>query len=389
MKKNIVFCVDQRYVTQVLVAIKSLIANNDNMDIYIVNTDLPFEFFFKFKEELSGTNIRVIDWKISEDELKWDASFEYITKISYARLLLPDLLPDLNRVLYLDCDIIVTENIDELFTVELLDSGIGMTIDWLNYRTLVNRYNSGVMLIDCEIWRKNGYVEGLKAEVEKRIETDMKADDQHVINGYFDYEGIYELPIEYNAQHGTTVLAVPQSYFDRFGEYAGGKIIHFTGPAKPWGDWGVIRGRRQWWEFNFMSIGQALQKNKEKQSKQQFLVYTRTENLRGILELSKAFPKVSFIVVAPTIASFKVIRLGAQTNIFVKELFKKEFYNYDDIKAVLMIGEYDDVKEDSQFYNKLNIPVLTYKDLAFDGVDYAYEAENVEDMVNEVQKHLN
>lgn len=389
MKKNIVFCVDQRYITQVLVAIKSLIANNDNMDIYIVNTDLPFEFFLKFKEELSDMNIRVIDWKISEDELKWDASFEYITKISYARLLLPDVFPDLNRVLYLDCDITVTDNIDDLFSIDLGDTGIGMAIDWLNHPTPTNRYNSGVMLIDCDSWRKNGYVEGLKAEVEKRIEEDMKADDQHVINGYFDYGDIHALPIEYNAQHGTTVLAVPERYIEEFGQYEGGKIIHFTGPAKPWGNWGVIRGRQEWWEYNFMSIDQAVQKNKERHRKQQFLIYTRTENIRGIKEISQAFPLANFLVVSPTRASFKVIRLGAKENIFVKELFNEKYYKYDDIKAVLMLGEYGDVQKESQFFNQKNLPVLTYKDLIFDDVDYAYEAENVDDMINEIKKYLN
>jgi lipopolysaccharide biosynthesis glycosyltransferase len=45
---------------------------------------------------------------------------EGISELSYGRLLLPDVLPNVSRVLYLDSDTLVCESLDELFAIPLL-----------------------------------------------------------------------------------------------------------------------------------------------------------------------------------------------------------------------------------------------------------------------------
>lgn len=394
MEKNIVFCVDNRYVDQLDVAIKSLIAHNAQLNIYVVNTDIPAEYFMKYHNFLFGTTNRVIDWKISEANLKWDASFKYITKISYARMLLPDLLPqDINRVLYLDCDVVVNANLDELFRIDLNGKSLGMAVDWFGYKTPTNRYNSGVILFDCDVWRQNNYVDGLKKETERRvayiehtdkeIRLDEQADDQHIFNAYFDYDSIYELAPEYNMAFGLETFELSQEAKEKFLQNKR-KIIHFAGQNKPWIWMRNTNGRQEWWMYHEMSVRDALAMYQENQAQKQVLVFTLTENIRGIEQIAKQCPQVSFLIAAPTEVTFKVLRLNAHPNIFVKKVFIKENFNYDKVKAVLMLGEGSNNVADQKFFNQRELPVLTYQDLALEGVEYAYQATSVDEMIAEL-----
>ena len=403
MEKNVVFCVDNRYLSQLDVAIKSLIAYNEDLNIYVVNADIPYEYFMKYQHVLNDTNNRVIDWKIEEEELKWDASFEYITKISYARLLIPEILPHLKRVVYLDCDIVVTDNIDQLFEIDLMDKAVGLVIDWLNFATATNRYNSGVMLFDCDVWRQNNYVSGLKEEIEKRVKfqeeatkalpPELGADDQHVVNAYFDYDNVYELPYEMNTQFGTMILGMAQYARDKFKEIKAGKIIHFTGPLKPWAEWGNMRGRQNWWDFHFMSVRDAVKMHQKLFEQRQMLVYTQSANIRGIKELAAANPKIDFIVVATTDVNREIWKLNMYPNIFVREQFRAEFFDFTSIKAILMLGEEFNLEvdgqlfnSDGQLFNSISVPILTYRDLALENVEYAYQAQDVKDLINKVKE---
>lgn len=388
MEKNIVFCVDQKYITDLAVAIKSLVAYNDNLNIYVINTDISSSFFLKFNEQLVNTNSTVIDWKIAEEELKWDASFEYISKISYACLLIPELLPHLKKALYLDCDIVVDDNLDKLFQTDLQGKPLGMAIDWFKYNTKTNRYNSGVILIDCDAWREKGYVEGIKKEISTRIYNNSNSDDQSVINGFFDYDKIYELSIDYNAAYGIDTLMKSDEVRDKFINYRSAKIIHFTGPYKPYINIGLnMRGSDKWWDFYFMSVRDALQIYIKYQRKNQILVYTRTEDMRGIVELAQAFPHFNFFIAAPTKVSLKVLQLGKYRNIYIKKLFKKEIYDFSDTKAILTIGETRDILEESKYFNKIGVPMLTYKDLAYAEINYAYQADNIGDLITEIKEN--
>jgi lipopolysaccharide biosynthesis glycosyltransferase len=91
------------------------------------------------------------------------------TLIVYARVLLPDLLPDRNgKLLYLDCDTLITSDLRPLFETSidrhaLAAVPVAKTAD---YVAELNRhfgrppqtpyFNSGVMLIDLEEWHRRG-----------------------------------------------------------------------------------------------------------------------------------------------------------------------------------------------------------------------------------------
>lgn len=81
----------------------------------------------------------------------------------YTRLFVSSDLPsELQRVLYLDCDIMIKQSIRELWNLNLHGKTIGALMDAFSKYYRVNieleedvMFNSGVMLIDLDKWKKN------------------------------------------------------------------------------------------------------------------------------------------------------------------------------------------------------------------------------------------
>lgn len=125
------------------------------------------------------------------------------------RLMAPNLLPSVDRLIYLDADTIVNMDIKELWDETLNESGMGVIRErtlLLHYRkgnedksdsvqegivkrmpgvTLENVFNSGVLLMDLNILRKKGdiLIPGLRFLAGFSEETQFY--DQDILNYYF------------------------------------------------------------------------------------------------------------------------------------------------------------------------------------------------------------
>lgn len=85
---------------------------------------------------------------------------------SYYRLFLTDVLPDnIHKVLYLDCDMIVCQNLRDLWEEDITDCGLAAVPDMvhdgvhftnrLKYDVTDGYFNSGLLLINLDYWRLN------------------------------------------------------------------------------------------------------------------------------------------------------------------------------------------------------------------------------------------
>ncbi len=88
------------------------------------------------------------------------------SKYTWYRIFLPEVLPqDVNKVLYLDCDVCVCGSLDELFALDMKDRSIAAAIDPESYSDDVfSRLNieqskgyvcAGVLLMNLSFWRKH------------------------------------------------------------------------------------------------------------------------------------------------------------------------------------------------------------------------------------------
>lgn len=171
-----------------------------------------------------------------------------ISRVMWYRLFLPELLPDVDRVLYLDCDVLVREPLDDLCAMALdgaplaavrnvFDASHRTHASGLSLRDPPGYFNSGVLLIDLAKWRRDG----LSAQILNLVKGRSAAllfPDQDALNLVFDGRWLPLHP-RWNCQNsffyfGDAATVVGRTALSEAVHNPG--IIHFEGGelAKPW-----------------------------------------------------------------------------------------------------------------------------------------------------------
>lgn len=121
---DIVFVIDKRYFTYLNVTIYSILKNNPHQHItfwIIKNSD--FDIQNKLIENLRNEfsfEICFVNSPLETDVYENLYRPTHISTAAFNKFKIPRLLPqNIKKVLYLDCDIIVTDKIDNLFNVDL------------------------------------------------------------------------------------------------------------------------------------------------------------------------------------------------------------------------------------------------------------------------------
>lgn len=182
-------------------------------------------------------------------------SIWWFTQAIHARLLIPDLLTrEVERAVYLDCDVIVERDLGELFDTAMADDAAVMAVPDVQ-APLVGSYagvplwherglppgrwnfNSGVMLMDLDVWRRDGIGEAAVACMRAAPEGVVVL-DQHALNiaasgriGALDprwnqqaelfWDSGYDQSLPYSREQVEDVRHDPW-------------IVHFSNKVKPW-----------------------------------------------------------------------------------------------------------------------------------------------------------
>lgn len=172
----------------------------------------------------------------------------HISVATYYRILLPFILPDdIDKVLYLDCDMLVLDDLLPLYNSDISKLNAAATIDMFNDDKRINErlmyavdagyFNAGMLLINLENWRRNKISE--KAiDFIKNYPEKCEAHDQdalnHALNGsYLKVSARYNMQLDFFCDY--KYLIVNSSYYpDIENSRKNPCIIHFTGPTKPW-----------------------------------------------------------------------------------------------------------------------------------------------------------
>lgn len=238
---NIAFCVDNNYVPYCTTAIQSIIQNNNSeRQITFYITHFPdvknIDTALNHIKSLGHIGISIA---VDDTNFKRLPVHSHISKTTYHRLYLAELLPlDIGRILYLDCDLIVQNELFELFNENLDGYSTGMIPELAN-RSFANgklQYNAGVMLIDLNKWREKklgnkviAYIVSQKGALEWL--------DQTAINDTI-WEDIKSIDIKWNmiTQYFSKDLNCYSKDEKELIENrkSNANIIHFTTDSKPW-----------------------------------------------------------------------------------------------------------------------------------------------------------
>lgn len=136
-----------------------------------------------------------------------------------------------SKVLYLDVDLCVTNDLNELFSVNLNNNIIAAVNEVIPYHKklkLDNYFNAGVLLIDVQKWNQNDFTTKCINEL-KRIAYTMA--DQDVLNILLK-DNRYILPEKFNYKYNLDSLK-DSNYMPPEDVC----IIHFLAESKPWCLW--------------------------------------------------------------------------------------------------------------------------------------------------------
>lgn len=265
---NIAISLNQKYFRYAFVMLYSLFKNNSEqeIDVYILNSDLE-------RESIREYELLAEEYGNCVHELRIDNSIFPegipVTKIwsieAYYRLVLLDILPaDVDRLLYLDVDIIVNKDIQDMYSSDFSGKLILAVEDDFNacpsgkrevlFRNYLKQgmvyFNSGVMLLDVKALRKH-YSFKRYMETLQKIMNNIVAPDQDLLN-YVHWQEVGFLDAGHNILKNKYNMYARRASIDGY-TYEQMKeeayIIHCFS-RKPWdADSTHYEGERIWWEY--------------------------------------------------------------------------------------------------------------------------------------------
>lgn len=322
MKKAIVLAGDCNYTSQLETTIKSILYHNRDLNIYILNQDIMPDWFRKPRKIARMLGSEIIDVKLPEQTVfqNWKKQ-DHISSIAYARYFIPDYIQE-DKVLYLDCDLIINDTLDSLFEQDVQDYYIAAIRDANG-----QGFNTGVLLINNEKWHQVKLKERL---IEQSILTTKEVEegrfehfngDQTIFNQVLQDDWL-ELSQAYNLQVGHDGVALYNNWQEHLAFNDKPVVIHFTTYRKPWTTLVANRYRDLWWDFHDLEWTQVLQHHMGEfelvapQTREfSCLTLTNSQDLEGIEELVTALPDVIFHIAAWTDMGEKLKRLASYDNV--------------------------------------------------------------------------
>lgn len=297
---DIVTCIDNKFVMPTGVMIYSVCVNNAQGAVtfhIVIDESVTLDNQRKLKEVVTPFANQLFFYKIDSTPFKKYPSLsknKRITQATYYRLYLTETLPQsLNKVIYLDGDIIVRGSLEELWNTNLERCSIAavnhpefIVSDFysrLGYPSESGYFNAGVLLINLEKWRKTNIVERFIDFIRSHPES-LLAHDQDVLNYVFKNDKI-ALPYKYNLMSCFLYqrLENDKFYYEGIKEaISNPTIVHFL-LDKPW--WVYNRHLHPYRSTFFNYRNQTIWKDEPMWENRSFYIRTRKRiatNLRHL-----------------------------------------------------------------------------------------------------------
>lgn len=212
---NIMLAFNTNYLNYAAVLIRSLIENEqENIEIHIIHsslTDKETRFLESLTSGFDSVNYHYYYFDNSIFDNMPHAS--YLSKETYFRLLGWTYLPaSADRILYLDCDIVINSSLTDFYHQDFDNNlicacpGLGRIPDDiplqmikynLNITQDIKYCNAGVLLLNLDLMRTEVTTDAISSYIDRYKDVLYMA-DQDIINGFFAGRIKYCNPLRYN-----------------------------------------------------------------------------------------------------------------------------------------------------------------------------------------------
>ena len=239
---DVAFICDEAFALPTGVAIASLLASRNSRSrcsIHVVSSGLSADSVARLKslaDKRAEISIHEVD---GAEFAAITSSNVHVSSTAVFKFRLPELFPDLDRILYLDGDIVVRGDLSGLWRTKMKNAYVAVVEDTQARRfggkTLKERigypferyFNSGVMLVNLAAWRQDGITEKL---LDYRLHGKNDFMDQDALNSVLGGRAVF-LDMCYNT------LATSLRYEEeptRKQKESEAVIYHYASSEKPW-----------------------------------------------------------------------------------------------------------------------------------------------------------
>lgn len=261
----VVLSANNRFSPYLDIMIRSMIANASekrNYDFIILYNDISernqrlIKSAAKGKDNISIRFARVCEY-FDAKKLFVD---QHLSVETYYRLIIPEIMPNYHKILYLDCDMVADRDVAELYDLDLKGAIIGAAKDidvagqlnlnqnnWQTYATETlgldspyDYFQAGVLILDLDGLRKTASSQKM---IKLALSQSFRCHDQDVLNIICKNKVTY-IPQQWNTlmdwqEPGRSRMQIlkmaPRKLFE---EYSAARkqpyLIHYAGYQKPW-----------------------------------------------------------------------------------------------------------------------------------------------------------
>ena len=392
-KKAVVLAANYAYVDQVLTTIKSICYNNRSIRFYLINSDFPNEWIKQINKRLEKFDSEMINCRVTSEQIS-----RYKTDISYTvflRYFVADFVKE-DKALYVDCDLVVTKNLDDLFATDLQDYPLAAVRDF-GGRAYFGReiFNAGVLLINNDLWKQEQMTQRL---IDLTNEWHDKVDqaDQSILNMLFEHKWL-ELDFDYN--HIVIHKQFTDYQLPAGQDYPG--IIHYLSHRKPWKNLAAQTYRDVWWYYHnleWTELGQnhhlhPLQKSHLYPVKEPFtcLIYTASDHIEQIETLVQSLPDIQFKIAARVMVSDRLAQMTVYPNVTI---FNGIHYLVDvdnelveTSQVLLDINHGEKTEEILNQFAILGKPILSFENTkSYEAGQKVYAVDQVQAMIEKLRE---
>lgn len=278
---HIAFAVDGGYLRQVAVTVASIVANAARPD--------ALRFYVVHAQDSEAIEEEIARWRQPNIvALRVDNPFSDLRKVGHVsvasllRTLLPNILPHLSRLIYLDADLVVVRDVADLWNVDLGDATMAGVVDIGIYQKLVrserrgrhefrdhllalgmdlrrHQYiNTGLLLMNLDKLRALDFATKAMEAHENRDDGWMYVDQSiinalmigrmHFLDTRWNVHSWTHSRDQYRWRHFVPLALRGDLAMQRAEQW----VIHYTGAEKPWNSRGVWNAEA-WWRYARLS----------------------------------------------------------------------------------------------------------------------------------------
>jgi lipopolysaccharide biosynthesis glycosyltransferase len=234
---DIALTFDRKFVDGALACVRSIAMHADpSVRVWAIVDDLDARVALEFEKAARPIEVNFVTPR------SWDLPlYGADSQAVYSRLQLAELLPDLDTVLYLDCDVIVLDSLENLLSINVDNYGIAAVQDhfWRSCPMdgTPGYFNSGVLLVNLGYWRTHLVAERSRNFVR---EYPCRFWDQDALN-FVLRDSWLELDARWNVFHfdevgteswGALSAAQTRAWWRQLQRDAA--ILHYVTKLKPW-----------------------------------------------------------------------------------------------------------------------------------------------------------